>query len=92
VVNSLWFPEATEQTEHLHPTVRLAYVVSGEGVCVTPWGDQVMRAGLAFRLDPMALHFFRTAGSSLCVVTYHPDSDWGPTDEIHPVMNQTLTK
>jgi hypothetical protein len=24
------------------------------------------------------------------VVPYHPDSDWGPTHEEHPMVNRTL--
>jgi hypothetical protein len=23
------------------------------------------------------------------VIAFHPDSDWGPTDEKHPMLNRT---
>jgi hypothetical protein len=24
------------------------------------------------------------------VIAFHPDSDWGPTDGIHPMLNRTF--
>ena len=26
------------------------------------------------------------------VIAYHPDSDWGPTDVEHPMVNRTLVE
>ena len=26
------------------------------------------------------------------VIAYHPDSDWGPTDETHPMVNRTFVE
>ena len=26
----------------------------------------------------------------MCVIAYHPDSDFGPTDDDHPMVNRTI--
>ena len=35
-------------------------------------------------------HCFRTEDSGMCVIAYHPDSDFGPTDDEHPMINRTI--
>lgn len=30
------------------------------------------------------------AADALKIVVYHPDSDFGPTDEAHPMVNRTI--
>jgi hypothetical protein len=30
--------------------------------------------------------------SSLDVIAFHPDSDWGPTDGTHPMLNRTYLR
>tara|TARA_R100000655_G_scaffold53686_1_gene91652 strand:- start:832 stop:1653 length:822 start_codon:yes stop_codon:yes gene_type:complete len=35
-------------------------------------------------------HSFRTEDSGMCVIAYHPDSDFGPTDDEHPMVNRTI--
>ena len=46
--------------------------------------------GLIFVIPPDSLHRFRTTNESMDVIAYHPDSDWGPTHEDHPMVNRTL--
>jgi len=89
-MNGLWFPKGVKQTMHFHPTVRMALVLSGEGCCVTPDGEIPLRRGYVFLLREMSAHCFHTCESSMSLVTYHPDSDWGPTDANHPLINRTL--
>lgn len=89
-MNTLWFPKNVRQTMHIHPTVRYALVISGTGRCVTPEGELPLKEGYIFRLDEMSQHCFNTDDSTMTIVTYHPDSDWGPTDENHPMKNRTL--
>lgn len=89
-INILWFPKNVRQTIHLHPTLRLAVVVSGTGRAFTPDGELPLEAGSVFRLEEMSLHCFHTDDSTMAIVTYHPDSDWGPTDDNHPMLNRTL--
>ncbi len=94
-LNALYFPPSTEQTAHVHPSVRCGVVVAGEGVCKTLHGDFSLRPGKVFFLPPETYHSFHTrsepgAGrSALTVLAFHPDSDFGPTDTDHPMVNRT---
>lgn len=95
VLNHLHFPAGTRQSVHLHPTIRLGVVVRGRGVAfgpgsaAAPW-EEPLEPGTAFLLSEHELHAFRTfAGEPMDVVAFHPDSDWGPTDATHPMINRT---
>lgn len=94
-LNALYFPPATRQTRHYHPSIRAGIVVQGEGTCVTPDGKFPLISDHIFLIPPETWHFFVTpdvkiAGrSAMTITTYHPDSDFGPTDEDHPMTNRT---
>jgi hypothetical protein len=94
--NALFFPPSTTQTQHYHPSIRAGIVFHGEGTCVTPQGRFPLLAGNIFLLPPETWHYFETpvvtvpGRSALRIVTYHPDSDCGPTDEDHPMVNRTF--
>ncbi|NER25246.1 MAG: hypothetical protein F6J96_32020 [Symploca sp. SIO1C2] len=96
--NALYFPESIEQTQHVHPSLRCGLVIAGEGVCKTPFGDFNLSKGKIFFLPPETYHSFHTYEnktgnqSALTVVAFHPDSDFGPTDEDHPMVNRTYFK
>lgn len=92
-LNHLHFPGGIDQTEHTHPSLRAGIVASGEGWCITPDGNTRLTANLIFVIPTDALHSFRTeAGQDMDVVPYHPDSDWGPSHEEHPMVNRTLVE
>ncbi len=97
-LNALYFPPATKQTAHVHPSIRCGAVIDGAGVCRTPKGDFPLNAGDIFFLPPETYHSFCTEDvptvgrSALTVVAFHPDSDFGPTDEDHPMVNRTYFK
>lgn len=95
-LNLLHFPHGIEQTRHLHPSIRIGCVISGEG-----WSDvwdngQVisnkLQSGTNFCLEENELHRFRTEDSSMTVIAWHPDGDWGPTDHNHTMLNRTYIK
>lgn len=103
-LNYLHFPTATRQTQHTHPSDRIGIVVRGQGFCDTPFGSSPMWAGQVFIIHPetgakalgkdnhyhrVGLHSFRTDVDELAIVAFHPDSDWGATDEDHPMLNRT---
>lgn len=90
VFNILWFPKNIRQTMHIHPTIRFGFVISGNGRCVTPMGEAPLLDGHVFCLKEMSQHCFFTDDSTMAIVAYHPDSDWGPTDSNHPMLNRTL--
>lgn len=103
--NLLVFPPGIDQTMHTHPSVRLGMVISGRGVCRQltakhqpgePMGDPVeeridLYPGQVFSIMAEGVHAFSTPhGEGMAVVAYHPDSDFGPTHEEHPMLNRTI--
>lgn len=89
--NLLCFPEGIDQTEHTHPSDRIGVIYSGRGECVTPEGVIDLEPGMIFRIVADGPHKFRTLkGEPMSVIAYHPDSDFGPTDQVHPMINRTI--
>jgi quercetin dioxygenase-like cupin family protein len=91
-LNALYFPKNIRQTPHTHPSVRVGIVASGAGTCVLPDKSVALQAGQAFVIAPDALHSFNTDADEMIVIAYHPDSDFGATDESHPMLNRTIIK
>lgn len=89
VLNHLHFPAGTDQTRHAHPSVRLGVVARGTGTAHGPGWERPLATGTVFLLDAHEVHAFRTDASSMDVIAFHPDSDWGPTDGDHPMRNRT---
>lgn len=96
-LNLLYFPEGIDQTEHTHPSDRIGIIMSGHGMCHhrdAP-GDNVqltyLEPGTIFCIHTDGLHRFSTLeGDEMRVLAYHPDSDFGPTHEFHPMLNRTI--
>ncbi len=92
VLNHLHFPVGVVQSVHSHPSIRLGVVVRGAGSAFGPAGggwERPLAVGSVFLLHAHEMHAFRTTDSSLDVVAFHPDSDSGPTDGEHPMLNRT---
>lgn len=89
-LNHLHIPPGTSQTQHIHPTDRVGVIVRGSGICRTPTGEWKLQPGLGWRIPAGCRHSFFTEAESLDVVAWHPDSDFGPTDEDHPMRNRTI--
>jgi len=89
-LNLLHIPPHTRQTTHTHPSRRIGLIVAGSGRCVTPSGEQPLHPGLAFIIAANSLHSFYTDDEALLVIAFHPDSDFGPTHEHHPMINRTI--
>ena len=89
-LNHLHIPPGVEQTMHTHPSDRIGVVVRGRGQCVCPDGVSELAPGVIWRLPAEALHRFRTTDKSLDIVAWHPDSDFGPTDDEHPMLQKTF--
>jgi hypothetical protein len=45
---------------------------------------------LVFVIPEESQHSFHTENKALRVIAYHPESDFGPTDETHPMVNKTI--
>lgn len=91
-LNSLHFPSGTSQTFHHHPSFRFGIVLNGEGVSWAGNEKNQLKPGDVFFIPAFMEHRFETIASSLNVIAFHPDTDWGPTDEVHPMINKTLMK
>ena len=89
-LNLLHFPAGIRQTQHTHPSMRVGIVIRGHGMCVTPRGAIPLVAGRAFVIPTDGVHGFRTDSSEMAVIAYHPESDFGPTHELHPMINRTI--
>ncbi len=92
VLNHLHFPAAIDQTQHKHPSIRLGVVARGSGVAHGPGWEHRLEEGCVFMLSAHETHSFRTTSSTMDVIAYHPDSDWGPTDAVHPMLNRTYLR
>ena len=98
VLNLLHFPVGINQSVHSHPSIRLGVVARGLGYAFGPgpgpdWRLE-LRPGAMFMIEAHELHAFSTthSGSPLDIIAFHPDSDWGPTDGVHPMLNRTFLR
>lgn len=89
-LNALYFIPNIDQTQHTHPSMRVGMVLSGKGVCKTPDGEINLNAGMLFIIHEEGLHSFQTFDEPMIVIAYHPDSDFGPKHEEHPMINRTI--
>jgi len=98
VLNYLHFPPGIKQSQHTHPSIRLGVVARGHGIAFGPnrigrsdmW-EHALSPGCIFALDAQEMHSFRTTESDedMDIIAFHPDSDWGPSDTMHPMKNRT---
>lgn len=92
-LNLLCIPPGVSQTAHTHPSFRVGIVIDGQGICRTAGGDHALQPGQLFLIHADGLHSFHTPrDSGLRVIAFHPDSDFGPTHEDHPMLNRTLVR
>lgn len=92
-LNHLHFPPHSVQTPHTHPSVRVNIVYRGSGICLVPEDEKErvpLVKGYAFIMKTETLHSFNTEDESMDVITFHPDSDVGMTDDDHPMINRTI--
>ena len=89
-LNLLYLPANTQQTQHTHPSCRVGIVADGTGTCRTPTGDYPLKPGTLFNIPPGARHSFHTTESSMRVIAWHPDTDFGSNHHDHPMINRTI--
>ena len=89
-LNHLHIPARTEQSSHTHPTLRVGVILRGRGVCRAAGVAHALEPGLGWFIPAGLRHGFSTQDEPLDVLAWHPDSDFGPTDEDHPMKNRTL--
>jgi quercetin dioxygenase-like cupin family protein len=94
-LNLLVFPPGVDQTAHTHPSDRIGVVVDGLGHCAFKKNGYTvsteLEPGMIFCIHAGGEHKFATPhGKPMRVIAFHPDSDFGPTDEDHPMINRTI--
>lgn len=91
-LNALYFPTNILQTFHTHPSYRAGCVIHGFGRAWVNVDDPfALETGDIFFLPKNELHRFETSRlSEMVIVAFHPDSDFGPKDEDHPMLNRTI--
>ncbi|MDQ2686978.1 MAG: cupin domain-containing protein [Armatimonadota bacterium] len=89
-LNFLHIPPGTHQTAHTHPSFRAGVILRGRGECRTPDGTFALAPGLGWFIPAAAPHSFHTEGDFLDVIAFHPDSDFGPSHDDHPMTNKTI--
>jgi quercetin dioxygenase-like cupin family protein len=63
----------------------------GSGWCKSEEGSRIpLQLGKLFVLPPDTVHGFVSNDEGMTVIAYHPDSDTGPTDVNHPMINRTI--
>ncbi len=89
-LNHLHFPKQVKQTFHTHPSYRAGIVAYGWGYAETNKGVVKISKGDCWIIPKDEVHRFITEDSEMGVIAYHPDSDFGPVDENHPMINRTI--
>lgn len=91
-LSHLHIPAGTDQTRHTHASDRVGVILRGRGVCRTPQGRTPLAGGMGWWIPAGAEHSFVTDAEPLDVLAWHPDSVFGPTDEVHPMILGTLVR
>ena len=90
-VSHLHVTAGTVQARHHHPSDRIGMVVRGRGLAHHEAGPpMILYPGRAWKLFAGERHHFETRDESLDVLVFHPDSEWGPTDEAHRLLDATI--
>ena len=89
-LNHLHFPKGIKQTFHTHPSYRAGIVAYGKGYAETKNGYYQIMRGDSWYIPKGEVHRFITEEMEMGVIAYHPDSDFGPVDENHPMINKTI--
>lgn len=87
----LSFPPNITQRFHTHPSIRLGIIIRGKGYAETPKGKFLLEPGIAFCVKEREIHRFITENDNLDAISFHPDGDWGPTDDNHTLLNRTYS-
>ncbi len=86
-------PYSVEQAHHIHSTVRVVYVISGNGRSIvgmpSNFVTEVLYPGKTIILQKMCPHHFETGGDHLIVLPLHVFSSVGNIENNHPMFNGT---
>jgi quercetin dioxygenase-like cupin family protein len=89
-LNHLHFPPGINQTAHTHPSFRAGLVLRGSGTCRLAERTVDLLPGCAFYIPADEEHAFVTRAEGMDVIAFHPDTDFGPEHDDHPMINRTI--
>lgn len=92
-LNHLHIPPGIRQTAHFHTSDRVGVIARGRGRAVLPQTQQVFELApeSGWLIEAGLVHHFTTQQrDSLDVIAWHPDSEIGPSDDDHPMLNRTF--
>eukprot|EP01083_Nonionella_stella_P037437 102051_1 len=91
-LNVLYFIRNLRQTPHTHPSFRCGIVTEGHGYCILKDDIHIqLTKDSVFFIPQNALHSFKTdENNELTILAFHPDSDFGPKHQHHPMINRTI--
>ena len=89
-LNHLHLPREINQTQHVHPSDRIGIILYGRGECRTPVTTHALKPGMFWRIPTGGQHSFHTADHGLDVMAWHPDSEYGPRHDDHPMLSRTI--
>jgi mannose-6-phosphate isomerase-like protein (cupin superfamily) len=88
-LNLLHFPPYHEQRLHNHPSFRFSIVARGSGRCIVPGVEVSIEAGDMFCIPTAGHHKIHTGENRMDIITFHPITTAGWTNEFHPMMAST---
>jgi hypothetical protein len=98
-LNALYINSPIDQTPHTHPSSRIGLIMDGcviariyqDAKNLGEFEDVTLEKGDVFVMSPDLMHsFHKTDEEKSWLVAFHPDSDFGPTDESGPMINRTI--
>ncbi len=89
-LNHSHFPKNISQTLHTHPSDRIGIIASGEGTCKVEGKTHPLLHGTIFVIPEDCQHSFLTIKSTMNVIAFRRESDFGPEDNNHPMINRTI--
>lgn len=89
-LNHLHIPPGINQSQHVHPSDRIGIIIRGGGECRTPEATHALKPGMFWRIPTGGIHSFHTTDRALEVFAWHPDSEFGPRHEDHPMLTRTI--
>lgn len=88
-LNLLCFPVKTEQSYHRHPTLRFGAILEGNGFADAGQKSIPLNTHEVFLVPENEAHRFRTTTKEMRLIAFHPDSNFGPKDSDHAMINRT---
>lgn len=98
-LNGLYIDKPIDQTPHTHPSSRTGLVMDGNVTAriyqnhdrLDKYKEVNLVRGDVFIMSENVMHsFHKSDHEKTWLCAFHPDSNFGPTDEVAPMINRTI--